>query len=292
MNSVIKEHIELKTMKPEMLAVSNMLSTEDFGVFVKTISGFFTNKINVISSLFSKTGDRANRTMEKEYNVFVKDLLAYKSVVPKIISNVNYSNVERIQLPVAMGIKRQLHDVTPILVNAIEEINNNLLDLIDTTDTTIANILGDKDYRTATRIIKIDIRFYKFNRILEDAIKDIIDPKDLTDVKPLYKIIGNISSINSIYNDLVGISVNNTFKHLKQLEDSIAQIASRTNFLYDYIKNDKEGKLETSKVVINRVSELLDLTADAVTSSVTILHLYNQVTAMTTNMLNELKKHA
>ena len=65
-----------------------------------------------------------------------------------------------------------------------------LLDLIETTDTTIANILGDKDYRTATRIIKIDIRFYKFNRILEDAIKDIIDPKDLTDVKPLYKIIG------------------------------------------------------------------------------------------------------
>ena len=108
----------------------------------------------------------------------------------------------------------------------------------------------------------------------------------------VYKIIGNISSINGIYNDIVSISANNTFKHLKQLEDSIAQIASRTNFLYDYIKNDKEGKLETSKVVINRVSELLDLTADAVTSSVTILHLYNQVTAMTTNMLNELKKHA
>lgn len=292
MNSVIKEHNELKTMKPEMLAVSNMLSTEDFGVFVKTISGFFTNKINVISSLFSKNGDRANRTIEKEYNVFVKDLLAYKSVVPKIISNVNYSNVERIQLPVAMGIKQQLHVVTPILVNAIEEINENLLDLIETTDTTIANILGDKDYRTATRIIKVDIRFYKFNRILEDAISELIDPKDLVDVKPVYKIIGNISSINGIYNDIVSISANNTFKHLKQLEDSIAQIASRTNFLYDYIKNDKEGKLETSKVVINRVSELLDLTADAVTSSVTILHLYNQVTAMTTNMLNELKKHA
>lgn len=292
MNSVIKEHNELKTMKPEMLAVSNMLSTEDFGVFVKTISGFFTNKINVISSLFSKNGDRANRTIEKEYNVFVKDLLAYKSIVPKIVSNVNYSNVERIQLPVAMGIKEQLHVVTPVLVNVIEEINKNLLDLIEVTDTTIANILGDKDYRTATRIIKIDIRFYKFNRILEDAIKDIIDPKDLTDVKPLYKIIGNISSINSIYNDLVGISVNNTFKHLKELENSIAQIASRTNFLYDYIKNDKEGKLETSKVVINRVSELLDLTADAVTSSVTILHIYNQVTGMTTNMLDELRKHA
>ena len=292
MNSVIREHNELKTMKPEMLAVSNMLSTEDFGVFVKTISGFFTNKINVISSLFSKNGDRANRTIEKEYNVFVKDLLAYKSIVPKIVSNVNYSNVERIQLPVAMGIKEQLHVVTPVLVNVIEEINKNLLDLIETTDTTIANILGDKDYRTATRIIKIDIRFYKFNRILEDAIKDIIDPKDLTDVKPLYKIIGNISSINSIYNDLVGISVNNTFKHLKELENSIAQIASRTNFLYDYIKNDKEGKLETSKVVINRVSELLDLTADAVTSSVTILHIYNQVTGMTTNMLDELRKHA
>lgn len=292
MNSVIREHNELKTMKPEMLAVSNMLSTEDFGVFVKTISGFFTNKINVISSLFSKNGDRANRTIEKEYNVFVKDLLAYKSIVPKIVSNVNYSNVERIQLPVAMGIKEQLHVVTPVLVNVIEEINKNLLDLIEVTDTTIANILGDKDYRTATRIIKIDIRFYKFNRILEDAIKDIIDPKDLTDVKPLYKIIGNISSINSIYNDLVGISVNNTFKHLKELENSIAQIASRTNFLYDYIKNDKEGKLETSKVVINRVSELLDLTADAVTSSVTILHIYNQVTGMTTNMLDELRKHA
>lgn len=292
MNSVIREHNELKTMKPEMLAVSNMLSTEDFGVFVKTISGFFTNKINVISSLFSKNGDRANRTIEKEYNVFVKDLLAYKGVVPKIVSNVNYSNVERIQIPVAMGIKQQLHVVTPVLVNAIEEINNNLLDLIETTDTTVASILGDKDYRTATRIIKIDSRFYKFNSILEHAITELIDPKDLVDVKPLYKVIGNISSVNGIYNDIVSISANNTFKHLKQLEDSIAQIASRTNFLYDYIKNDKEGKLETSKVVINRVSELLDLTADAVTSSVTILHLYNQVTAMTTNMLDVLRKHA
>src|SRR5574344_502274 len=196
MNSVIREHNELKTMKPEMLAVSKMLSTEDFGVFVKTISGFFTNKINVISSLFSKNGDRASRTIEKEYNVFVKDLLAYKSVVPKIVSNVNYSNVERIQIPVAMGIKQQLHVVTPILVNAIEEINENLLDLIERTDTTIANILGDKEYRTATRIIKVDIRLYKFNRILEDAISELIDPKDLVDVKPVYKIIGNISSIN------------------------------------------------------------------------------------------------
>lgn len=292
MNSVIREHNELKTMKPEMLAVSNMLSTEDFGVFVKTISGFFTNKINVISGLFSKNGDRASRTIEKEYNVFVKDLLAYKSVVPKIVSNVNYSNVERIQIPVAMGIKQQLHVVTPVLVNAIEEINRNLLDLIETTDTTVASILGDKDYRTATRIIKIDPRFYKFNIILEQAITELIDPKDLVDVKPLYKVIGNISSVNGIYNDIVSISANNTFKHLKQLEDSIAQIASRTNFLYDYIKNDKEGKLETSKVVINGVSELLDLTADAVTSSVTILHLYNQVTGMTTNMLDVLRKHA
>ena len=45
MNHLLKEHSELKTLKPEMTKIGNMLSTEDFGVFIKNISGFFTNKI-------------------------------------------------------------------------------------------------------------------------------------------------------------------------------------------------------------------------------------------------------
>lgn len=291
MNHLLKEHSELKTLKPEMTKLGNMLSTEDFGVFIKNISGFFTNKIDVISNIFSTNGSRTNKTLDKEYNVFVKDLMEYKNVVPKIVNNVKYMNVEKITVPSVVGLKNNLPNTTPILVNAIKEINNNLLNLIDLTDTEISKILADKDYRTSTRIVRLDGVYYQFKNILTKCIEDLMDPKLLVDTKPLNAVLPNMSSLNQVYNDIVSITTSNTFKSLKELESNINQLAERTNYLYDYIKNDKEGKLEISKVVINRLSELLELSADSITDSVTILHIHNQVTSMTTSTIDILKKY-
>lgn len=291
MNHLLKEHSELKTLKPEMTKLGNMLSTEDFGVFIKNISGFFTNKIDVISNIFSTNGSRTNKTLDKEYNVFVKDLMEYKNVVPKIVNNVKYMNVEKITVPSVVGLKNNLPNTTPILVNAIKEINNNLLNLIDLTDTEISKILADKDYRTSTRIVRLDGINYQFKNVLTKCIEELMDPKLLVDTKPLNAVLPNMSSLNQVYNDIVSITTSNTFKSLKELETNINQLAERTNYLYDYIKNDKEGKLEISKVVINRLSELLELSADSITDSVTILHIHNQVTSMTTSTIDILKKY-
>lgn len=291
MNHLLKEHSELKTLKPEMTKLGNMLSTEDFGVFIKNISGFFTNKIDVISNIFSTNGSRTNKTLDKEYNVFVKDLMEYKNVVPKIVNNVKYMNVEKITVPSVVGLRNNLPNTTPILVNAIKEINNNLLNLIDLTDTEISKILADKDYRTSTRIVRLDSINYQFKNVLTKCIEELMDPKLLVDTKPLNAVLPNMSSLNQVYNDIVSITTSNTFKSLKELESNINQLAERTNYLYDYIKNDKEGKLEISKVVINRLSELLELSADSITDSVTILHIHNQVTSMTTSTIDILKKY-
>lgn len=291
MNHLLKEHSELKTLKPEMTKIGNMLSTEDFGVFIKNISGFFTNKINIISSIFTSNGNRTPRSLDKEYNVFVKDLMDYKNVVPKIVSNVKYMNVEKVIVPSVVGLRNNLPNSTPILVEAIKSINDNLEKLIDVTDTEISKILTDKEYRTSTRIVRIDSDFYGFSSTLNKCIEGLMDPKLLVDTKPLNAVLPNMSSLNQVYTDIVNISTNNTFKHLKELEKQINNLADRTNILYDYIKNDKEGKLEVSKVVINRLSELLELSADCITDSVTILHMYNQVTGMTTSTIEILKKY-
>lgn len=284
------EHYAIIKTIPNLKERSEFLSTEDFDVFVKNIATFFTNKLSAISATFLTNSTRTDKKLKEDYNVFIKEIVSLKADVENITSSVKFIDVERVTIPIMLGMKTDLFKTVTVLKKATEIISHDLPKVLDACDIYLSKVISDENTRTATRPVAYDRSTspYRINGELSNLLSTIMDANSLKDKKTVREILPNLSSLEKIRTLILESSEDVTLANLNKLTLACNRIAEKTDSFYEVITT---SDIIISKSVINEISFVLEETAGIVTNAVTFWHILNQSAAIYKMLVERLKEN-
>jgi len=274
--NIAVENYEIISQLPNIEERANMLATEDFGTYVKSISNFFTSKLGAVSEIFSSNKKRT-KILDKSYSEFIIDMKKEGKHIPKIIKNKTYSDVKFIKVPVMLGTVKDLPVTIKQLESVMPIISDKLVTSLDNLDTFVAKVLGDKEFRKATRPFP-PLEERKELKQLDDVISTLIDRNSMNDVKPIGDLLPNLSSLSDVHEGIIVIARGSSLKDMQAIEKQIKTISARVKELEDFLTVNNDT--EISKAVVNELGSKLEVNAKLITSALSVLHILNQ-TAMT-----------
>lgn len=92
----------------------------------------------------------------------------------------------------------------------------------------------------------------------------------------------NNQTVKTVADMLVNAGNSITLENMKSLEERIDSIVEKIDVFVEQV-NDK--KYEISKTMLKNYSELLNACSQYITSSVSVIHAYNQLAVITKNII-------
>lgn len=279
------ENYEIVSKLPNIAERANMLATEDFGIYVKNVSNFFTSKLGAVSEIFNSNKKRT-KVLDKSYSEFIVAMRKEGKHIPKIIKNKTYSEVKFIKVPVMLGSTKDLLVTIKHLEEVMPIISTKLASTLDELDTFVAKVLGDKEFRKATRPFPPTAEEKKLEQ-LNDVINTLIDRNSMDDAKPIGDLLPNLNSLSDAHTGILEIARGSSLKDMQAIEKQISIISSRVNELADYLTVNNDT--EISKVVVNELGSRLEINAKLITSALSVLHILNQTSMTVKHIIERLK---
>lgn len=283
------EHNELISSIPEIIRYGNVLSVEGDG-FVHHINSFFKSHIEELSGIFRSNSERFDHIDKKELNAYARKLYNLRTKINKLDRSVTMDKVKHITIPVTLGLNVPLLEAFEILSQANREVSANLLTVIDSTDTMVNKLLGDKDYRISVTPVKPSSKLVKGNKLLKESIGKLIHPDSNLDRVRIDVLLHNISGLMEVYTGAMDNAGNHNTKYLGKVEKDVIKISANVDELYQYFKTNDDVKFDKEK--LTEFAETIDLTAQYVTSAITIIHITNQMFMTLIHVIEQLEKRS
>jgi hypothetical protein len=116
----------------------------------------------------------------------------------------------------------------------------------------------------------------------------LVDSQGVIDRKKLKDIIPNISSIETIYNDIIKLSEHVPASIFKDLDERVNRITDKTSDLAEYLASNKQDRI--TKESINNLANYLEDTAKFVSYSISTFYIYHQVVNIINTIIDTLYK--
>lgn len=280
--NVLKDHNKYMSTIPDLAEKATMVATvEDMGVFINSISNFFTNRIEAAVNTFKGMGERLEIVDKKEYSVYIKNILKMQKEINHIIKVADLSKISKIQTPVTLGLKVDLLKLTMILKEKFTLIEHNLESSINETERVISFFISDHDYRISNRANKYKVDIYNIIDELEIGLVEIIDEHSVIDRKPLEEVIPSISSLKIIVKNILDIGHMSDVKKLNSMKSSIKVIYEKIDTLLELIRSNEN--MMVSKPRLHELGGRIEDIAKFITLATTYITLLNQTTDMLKN---------
>jgi len=283
---------------------SMMLSTEDLSVYIHGIKKFFVTGLNSVATIFGNNFKNDLPVVnEKEYNTFVKTVINLSKEIDTL-HTLQYSEVAKIKVPVLVGMSVDFEKAFAMLKTAMIEIHTKFDSILDYTDTYIALMISDSDFRKSARVdnVKIlnglkskeSIKYLKkgsddiidYYYTLDDIIRKMIDSKSYIDQKSIDTLVPNLGTIKDIYSNVLDVTKNITTDTYTKYAEYDKKIYERVDTLIAIMNEDKD--MVVAKPVINELARVIEDTARAITATVTIFEIMNKTVASYTAMIDRL----
>ena len=281
-NKKILEGIPNLSERALMLTISN-------NGLVDGIGAYFTERLKDISDLFKVNTDRVDEIDAKDFNKHTKRLLAQKVDISNIRDNVKYRTIAKIKVPIIVGLNKTLPEAVIILQPAVEIIQKKLVQRVDECDSMVAKMLADKDFKKSAKPVKLDSDVYTELRVLTKALDELIDPDAVVDRETIDKVLPNLSSLDGVVEGLSKLGSGNTVKELSKIQKITKETSKRVDLLYVEFTDNKEIEVDRDKVLA--LANYLEVTAQYVTTSISLLHIVTALTNMTTTVIHRLKEN-
>lgn len=280
--NVLKDHNKYMSTIPDLAEKATMVATvEDMGVFINSISNFFTNRIEAAVNTFKGMGERLEIVDKKEYSVYIKNILKIQKEINHIIKVADLSKISKIQTPVTLGLKVDLLKLTMILKEKFTLIEHNLESSINETERVISFFISDHDYRISNRTNKYKVDIDNIIDELEIGLVEIIDEHSVIDRKPLEEVIPSISSLKIIVKNILDIGHMSDVKKLNSMKSSIKVIYEKIDTLLELIRSNEN--MMVSKPRLHELGGRIEDIAKFITLATTYITLLNQTTDMLKN---------
>ncbi len=271
---------------PNLSERALMLTVSNNGL-VDNMSDYFTGRLKDVRDLFKVNENRVEEIEKKDFNKHTKRLLAEKKDIKEIRDTVKFNNVAKIKVPMMVGLNKNLPEAVMLLQPAIDVIKNHLVDRVNECDDITAKMLADKDFKKSSKPVKIDSKLHAELGLLRKTLNELIDPDGVIDRETIEKVLPNLSSLEGVVDGLAKLGDGNTVKHLDQVQKVTKVTSKRVDALYKEFTTNKDIEVEREKVMV--LARYLELTAEYVTTSISLLHIVSQLTNMTTIVIKRLK---
>jgi hypothetical protein len=256
-----------------MRAKSNP-SNEEFGVYISGIASFFTNKVETVSLAFTNSYSQLFGITKNDENFNVKEIVSLYKEVLHIKANVRMGEIEKIQTPILMGMKVSLPDILSKIKIGFDVIDKELLPILKEVDEVVSKVMTSKDFRIQTRPLTSKYDSWNIQRDLYKLIDDMIDQNGVKDRTDLSNVIPNIVSFETCYNDIMKLATLASVRKLEEIQILTKTISEKTHTLHTQMSENKD--MEISRQILEYLGYRLEETAKAVTSSITMIYIYNQ----------------
>lgn len=282
--NIILEHNSIIKAIPNTYFRAQALSVEDSEV-VSKVADYFSNKLKIAGDILINS---VNRLYETNSNGVIgnSELRKYKNTIQNIQTKTKYNNVSAVQIPVTLGMKKDLYSSVTDILNIVDVLKKDVPETIDKLDTTVSKMLSNDMFRKSNRPFKDDSMGIISNR-LNKTIDELIDPTGVNDRMPVSKLLPNLSSLSSILEMLTVISDLVDKKTLKNIIKQSKGISDNIDYLYNEYKNNNT---EVKKERLIELGYHLEEGAKIITTYVSIIHIINQFNNTFDHLLKALDK--
>lgn len=260
----------------------DMLSTEEFGVYLDKVSNFFTGSLSFFLKDLKVKEDELSRISESELSAYGKQLRRESKTVTNVINKSNMVNIGHVPVPVMLGMKMNLPSIAKLLEENLVHATP-ISRLLVETDKAIRNFIASTDLRKATYPAKLDSEVIKHLDALSDVPRTIVDPDNNIDRKKLVEVMPNINSILPTYESLLKISAYAKHTTLKEIKDSIQKITESTAVLVEMLESTDNT---ISKNRLHDIVHALENAGAYVTYVTSYVYLVNQTIDIFKNLID------
>jgi len=194
-----------------------------------------------------------------------------------------------IQVPIMIGLSKDLVTTVGTISGLTDKLTKETIATLSELDLASSKMLSDSNYRLATKPHKYKKDSDELYYILNTELSKLIDPKSLTDRKPIHELLPNISSLPKLVQATGKLGAITTSKNITTIKDYTNVIAERINTLYDeFNANDKDYSV--SKVAIRDFAYKMENTSRLITTVISYYHLINQITDTLIHVVNTIDK--
>lgn len=264
------------------------VSTEGISDIAKNLTGVFSAKLKSIAEVFGFNTTRMTKMSLKEIdlNTFARELVKIRPQIKDIVQSYSYSDIMVHVVPTAPGLNVDFLTAAKTISEVFRLHYGPALNMFEQLDTQISNILGNEDYRIASRPIHPCQEIAKLEQVLQKELISIISSKRVADTAKFKDLYPNMKSLLDTYEILVTISSGTTLKDLTNLKNLSNEIHEKIKVLINEIENDN---IFITKPIITKLATDLENGANIVTILATFTQLYNtmvhSVKALVTNKI-------
>ena len=241
------------------------------------VNKLFTNKIVALSDMLTTFSEAFKKiyTFDNTHNVSLNSVIDSSRVV-NIQNNLSYVTVQHLKIPVLEGLKINLLSAMSIIGDNIKEGNICVLPLLKKTKLTVATFNASNESRNRVKPLSDDdIDYDNILTKLINNLNSVINTQDTSDRRELNKLIPNLSTLTALSELSAETSKIISIADLKHIEQETTEIKKKVDILYG-ILSSSDG-IKTSKVMIDRLVEHLERTAEIVSCYISSVHIYRQL---------------
>lgn len=231
----------------------------------------------------------------------VAKLLALKPDMRKVIEKVDYDHVESLNIPIIPGMSSPLLEFTVAIDKVFEMLGDNVEYSLNSLEDRVNKILGSEMYRTATNG-EPGSNVSQLKSILKECQTElgrVVSRRNVNDSAKLRELIPNLTTIELAFNNLIDMSHNYNIDITSRIQKQIANITEKLRVLeviargvnttgdlkYDhYIPEHKNFTM--SKKVSEQLGSAIEVNADLVALSASVMHMYNNACITTMNLIS------
>jgi hypothetical protein len=275
--NILKEHITCMNRTLGFNNLVNNITTESISSFISNITEFFSNKLSVLSELFtSNVQTRLKFKSTDKLNAYVVEL---KNELKKtsIFNTITYGEIQKLQVPTVVGLNTTYPQAAKDILPLLDIIKNNTFNFLNILDVETSKLITDSDYRTKTRpeVNNFDIKETTLE--LDKGLKKSFSSKRMSDIDNFGNLFPNNSSVKTTAEILINAGSGITLDNIKDLEERIASIVEKINVL---VNQTKYKDYEISKETMKYYSALISDCSNYVTSCVSVIQAYNQLVSI------------
>lgn len=284
--TALEKHYLLLEELPELQRYAVLVAVEDG--FISNISDYVISKFDKMGNIFKNLTTIDSKVQNRIFNQEGLKLLKLKPKVATAIANNTYPYVKGIKIPVPLGFNTTLLNAIELLTNDLPLYTSEVYKIVDTCETLVSKFGSDDKFVSSNRPAnKFKVETKQLDT-LNTSLATMITTKKPKDKLPYGDLVYNLSDLDKIYTKLTALAIHKHQAKLSKVDDAITRISSAVKYIVSDMQNNPLRVIDSKR--LDELGTLLEITAQYVSVSTTMMYLSAQVINTYKEIITKLNK--
>ena len=284
--TALEKHYLLLEELPELQRYTTLIATEDG--FISNVSDYVISKFDKMGNIFKNLTTVDGKTQNRIFNQEGLRLIKLKPKVATAISKNTYPYVRGIKIPVPLGFNTKLLTAIDLLTTNLPLYTSEVYKVVDTCETLVSKFGSDDKFVSSNRPANKYKVLTEQLDTLNTSLATMITTKRPKDKLPYGDLVYNLSDLSVIHTKLSELAVHKHQAKLTEVDAAINRISSAVKYIVTEMNNNPLRVIDSKR--LDELGALLEITAQYVSISTTMMYLSAQVINTYKEIIEKLNK--